>query len=587
MAQRLSDDFLRLVREKNDIESTIAPYVSLRRSGRNLVGLCPFHGEKTPSFTVYTDQQHYYCYGCGAGGDVITFTKNIQNLSFYDAVKVLAERAGLRMPENYADDGMDKLRRRCLAANREAARFFYECLKSEKGREGLQYLRSRGLDASIISHFGLGFAPNEWDSLKKHLNEKGFRNDELEQFNLVRKSQRGTYYDAFRNRVMFPIINLQGDVIAFGGRVMDDSKPKYLNSSDTVAFRKRQGLFALNFAKNSSEKTLILCEGYMDVISLHRFGFTNAVAGLGTALTEEQANLISRYAEEVYICYDADEAGQKAARRAIESLGKVNVKIKVIRLSGGKDPDEILNKNGVEYMRRLLSGAMNDTEFRLTGAKKGLDLSVNNDKVVYTNAAAEILASIPNPVQRDVYLSAVAEDAGVSRDALSAQVERIRRKKKTKEDHARFDRIVKETVGTTRTPIYPEGVSGGRKNAEERLLSCLLRNPDFCRQVSGEIGPQDFASPLNAKIYSVILEKSETSSPADVHTFSQMLADEEIGYVSYLDASDRVLANTVAECLDCIAKIKSDDSGAQEEDPGKWDNEEFLKQIERIRNEKK
>ncbi|MBQ6019156.1 MAG: DNA primase, partial [Clostridia bacterium] len=428
--------------------------------------------------------------------------------------------------------------------------------------------------------------PNEWDSLKKHLNEKGFRNDELEQFNLVRKSQRGSYYDAFRNRVMFPIIDLSGDVIAFGGRVMDDTKPKYLNSSDTVAFKKRRGLFALNFAKNSSDKKLILCEGYMDVISLHRFGFTNAVAGLGTALTEEQANLISRYADEVYICYDADEAGQKAAKRAIEIFGKVNVKIRVIHLTGGKDPDEILNRNGVEYMRRLLSGAMNDTEFRLNEAKRGLDLSVNNDKIAYANAAVAVLAAIPNPVQREVYVSAVAEETGVSREALTHQTERVRKMKKKTEDRSRFDRLVRETVGTTRTPIYPDGVGEGRKNAEELLLSSLLRNPDFCRQICEEISANDFASGLNARIFSVILEKSDTGSPADVHSFTPLFSDEEMGHVSYLASPDRVMANTVEECRDCISKIKNSGNEGGD-DPGKWDNDEFMKQFERMRKEKK
>ena len=583
MAVRFNEDFLRQVRDRNDLESTIAPYVNLRRSGRNLVGLCPFHGEKTPSFTVYTDQQHYHCYGCGAGGDVITFVKNIQNLSFYDAVKLLAERAGLRMPDNTFDDGMDKLRRRNLAANREAARFYFECLKSEKGKAGLDYLRSRGLEPAMISHFGLGFAPNEWDLLKRHLNEKGFRNDELEQFNLVRRSQRGTYYDAFRNRVMFPIINLSGDVVAFGGRVMDDSKPKYLNTSDTIAFKKRQGLFALNFAKNNSEKKLILCEGYMDVISLHRYGFTNAVAGLGTALTEEQANLIARYAEEVYICYDSDEAGQKAARRAIQIFDKVSVKVRVIRLTGGKDPDEILNNHGAEYMRRLLTGAMNDTEFRLNEAKKGLDLTVNNDRLNYANAAVAVLASIPNPVQREVYVSVVSDETGVGKDALKAQIERARKTKKRKEDKSRFERVIRESTGLVRNPVYPDGVSEGRRRAEERLLSSLLRNPDFCRQISDELSAEEFASPLNGRIWDIIIEKSDTGSPADVHTFSPLFSDEEMGHVSLLASPDAVLANTVEECRDCIRRIRQDNDGDADGDPGSWSNEEFLQQIAKQR----
>ncbi len=579
---RFSEDFLRQVRDKNDIESTIAPYVRLRRSGRLLQGLCPFHGEKTPSFFVYTESQSYHCFGCGTGGDVITFIKNIQNLSFYDAVKLLADRAGLRMPDNNYDDGMDKLRRRVLSANREAARFYFECLKNEKGKEGLEYLYARGLSPATVGRFGLGFAPNEWTSLKTHLNAKGFRDDELLQADLVKKSQRGTYYDTFRNRVMFPIIDLNGDVIGFGGRVMDDSKPKYYNTKDTVVYKKGSKIFALNFAKNNSEKKLILCEGYMDVISMHQYGFVNTVAGLGTALTDSQANLLSRYAEEIYLCYDADGAGQTAANRAIGILSRVNVKIRVIHLAGGKDPDEILKKNGPDYMRRLLSDALNDTEFRLSEAKSGLDLSVNNDRLNYVNAAVKVLASLPNPVEREVYISAVASEAGVGKESLTQQVEHERRRNRRKDEKAQLDRIIRETTEKQRTAFYPDGVTPGRKKAEELLLSSLFRNPDFCRQIEDMVRSEDFASALNGRIFSEIMERSGTEYPADLHTFAQFFSDEEMGHVSALTNPGIVLANTPEECLSCIRKMK-EDAGAEPADVGKLNDADYMEAFRNIK----
>ncbi len=353
----LSEAFLQELKFKTDIEDIISTYVTLRKNGSTSKGLCPFHNEKTPSFTVYSDTQSFYCFGCGAGGDAVTFLKKIENLDYIDAVKLLAQRAGLQMPDdNSYDDSLSKKRRRVLEINRETAKFYYSYLISPQGKIGLDYFLNRGLSMNTIKRFGLGFAPNEWDSLLKHLKSKGYRPSEMVEAGVVKIGRNNNYYDTFKNRVMTPIIDVRGNVIAFGGRVLDDSKPKYINTSDTLVYKKTNELFALNLAKDSGKDNLILCEGYMDVIAMHQAGFTNAVAGCGTALTNEQVRLISRYAREVILAYDADEAGQKALNKAVSLFKQTDVKVKIPALAGGKDPDEIIKKYGRDKFKGMLDG---------------------------------------------------------------------------------------------------------------------------------------------------------------------------------------------------------------------------------------
>ena len=348
---KISERFIQELLEKVDIEQVVSPYVNLKRRGKTLVGLCPFHNEKTPSFTVYPESHSFYCFGCGAGGDVISFVRRMENLDYVEAVKSVAQLAGVSMPEDGYDDSLSKQRMRLLGANREAARFFNACLFEPENRHALDYFLNRGLTVNTIRRFGLGYAPDDWRRLINHLREKGYTEQELVLANLARRSDKNgkaNYYDNFRNRVMFPIIDLRGNVIAFGGRVMDDSKPKYINTSDTPVYKKSNGVFALNFAKNANDNKLILVEGYMDVIALHQAGFTNAVACLGTAFTSEQANLLSRYADEIMICYDNDGAGKQATERALAVLGKTGLKLRVVQMTGGKDADEIIRKHGKE-----------------------------------------------------------------------------------------------------------------------------------------------------------------------------------------------------------------------------------------------
>ncbi len=574
---RFSSVFLDELRSKNDIETVVAPYVQLRRSGRLLSGLCPFHGEKTPSFYVYPETQSYYCFGCGAGGDVITFIRTAENLSYPDAVRFLANRAGMRMPDEVIDDGIERLKKRCLSANREAAKFFHACLYSDLGNEGLQYLKGRGLTDSTIRHFGLGFAPNTWGSLIQHLRAQGFREDELIQFNLARKSKSGGAYDAFRNRVMFPIIDLQGSVIAFGGRVMDDAKPKYLNSSDTIVYKKSRGVFALNFAKNTGDRRFILCEGYMDVISLHQAGFTNAVAGLGTALTEEQALLLSRYADEISICYDADEAGRKAAEKAVRIFSSTNVKVKVLRLTGGKDPDEILKKHGPEKMRAILAGALNDTEFRLEQTKEGLDLSTADGKLSYANAAVQVLSLIANPIERELYASRVADETGVRKEAIAAQIAVKQKENRRTKERQRFRNIEQQLNGYEKSEFYPAGTPLKIRRAEEQLLASLFRNPDFYHSACLDLTDDDFISDTNRRIFHHLVSFIQAAQTPDIHSFNEVLSTEEMGHLSKLITGQDILANSPKECADYIAVLREGKRQRHPTDVSRLSDEDFLK----------
>lgn len=558
---RLSDSFLEQLRANTDIESVISPYVNLRRRGKNLVGLCPFHNEKTPSFTVYPENGSFYCFGCGVGGDVITFVRRMENLDYMEAVKQLADRAGMALPEDGYDDTLAKKRTAVLAANRAAAKFFHSQLFTDRGRHALNYFLDRGLTMETIRHFGLGFAPDDWRALKNHLNEQGFDDVLLESANLLRRSDKNgkvSYYDNFRNRVMFPIIDPRGNVIAFGGRVLDDSKPKYINTSDTLVYKKSNGVFALNFAKNGNDGKLIIAEGYMDVIALHQAGFTNAVACLGTALTKEQANLLSRYADEIILSYDADEAGQKATARALGIFGTTGMEIKVLRLTGGKDPDEIIKKYGAQRFRDIINGAANDTEYRLLRARQGIDLSTDDGKVKYLSAATEVLAGIPSPVEVDVYASRLANELGVDKLAIESQVKykreglRKRRMAQREQDHKRL--LINGQ--NTKNPERSQHLRAAK--AEETLIASLMRNPDFYNKLKDELSADYFVTALNRRIFSVILSRLDEGGNTEPYFLSSEFTPDEMDEVERIFRSAAQLSNTVEECADCIKILKEE-----------------------------
>ena len=560
MAGRFSEEFLTELKMRCDIEQTISMYVPLKRRGKNLVGLCPFHNEKTPSFTVYPDSQSFYCFGCGAGGEVIGFIRRAENLDYYEAVRHLADKAGLVMPSEGFDNSMAEKRRRMYEINKEAARFFNSCLFTEEGKEGLEYYKARGMKKSTITHFGLGYAPNKWDSLLKHMRQKGYSYEELYEANLANKSEkdgRVRFYDSFRNRVMVPIIDVRGNVVAFGGRVLDDSKPKYINSSDTLVYKKSLGVFGLNFAKNSGEKSLVLVEGYMDAITLHQAGFTNVIACLGTAFTGEMAHLLARYADEIILCYDSDEAGQKATSRALGVLNSIGMKVRVVHLSGGKDPDEILRKFGPERVRSLIEGAANDIEYGILAARKNFDLGTSDGKMKYLDAVAEILANTKNNIAQDIYSSRLSEELGVSKESITARINQIGRRKKYAEDKNKFKKIQQEAMReNTKAEIANDtGIKVIR--AQEMLIAFLYKNPDYYRYIKDAISAEDFTVSDNKAIFAVLCERIREELSLEFTFFSERLTPEQMNAFMRIFRTNEDLVNSQKVCDDCINIIKN------------------------------
>lgn len=528
------DSFLQELKLRSDITEIASSYVNLKRHGRNMVGLCPFHGEKTPSFNIYTENGSFYCFGCGAGGDVITFIMKIENLDYVEAVKFLAQRAGMEMPENTYDDSLSKLRMRIYEANREAARFFHATLLSQRGQSGLNYLRGRALSDRTIRHFGLGFADDDWNSLCNHLKNKGFSEYEIYSANLAFKRKNGNgIYDRFVNRVMFPIIDLRGNVIAFGGRIMTDEKPKYLNTSDTPVFKKSENLFSLNNAKSSGTRTLILCEGYMDVIALNQAGFTNAVATLGTALTNEQAVLMKRYADEVIICYDADGAGQKATARAIDILRNAGLPIKILTVPSGKDPDEFIRskgENGPAAFKLLIEKCGNDIEYRLMKLKENYNLNTTDGKVAFLNEAVKIVATIESPIERDVFASKLCAELEIDKNAFLEQISKVKRRDR-RENIKKETRQIQAELNGQSDKINREHYKKPRSSsAEEALLVYLINNPDYANSISERVTPDKFSNSLIKRYYEYVLIKIKSGYEPLTSVSSDFNSDE----VSYL-----------------------------------------------------
>ncbi len=576
---KLNERFIQDLQDRIDIDSVISSYVNLKRRGKTLVGLCPFHNEKTPSFTVYPDTRSFYCFGCGAGGDVISFVRRIDNLDYIEAVKSVAQMAGMPMPEDGYDDTLSKKRMRLLAANREAARFFNACLMEEKNRPALEYFLNRGLSMNIIRRFGLGYAPNEWRALIEHLRKKGFTDEELVLANLARRSDkdgRTSYYDNFRNRVMFPIIDLRGNVIAFGGRVMDDSKPKYINTSDTLVYKKSNGVFALNFAKNANDNKLILVEGYMDVIALHQAGFTNAIACLGTAFTSEQANLLSRYAEEILICYDNDEAGQKATQKALGVLGKTGVKLRVVKMEGGKDADEIIRKHGRARFESLLGKASNRTEYKLLEERAKYNLATDDGKLRFLMAATQILAECGS-IECDIYATRLSNELGVNVDSINTQIKSAKAKLRRNDEERRRrerDTMLEKSFEDKNNPERAKNIRAAK--AEETIIASFMRNPDFYKKLKDRLSPDDFVTAFNRRLYECLAEKLEAGVDAELSQFAQHFSPEEMDSVTRIFISSSTLNNTVRECEDCIAVLK-EKVAPRITDTSAMSDEEYLK----------
>lgn len=585
---RLSDEFISEIKYRNDLGELAGSYMQLKRRGRNLVGLCPFHGEKTPSFNIYTENGSFYCFGCGTGGDIITFVMKIENLDYMEAVRFLAERAGMTMPEDDYDDSMSKLRTRIYEANREAARFFYSKLVSKEGAEGLRYLRNRGLADSTIRRFGLGFAPDERFSLGNHLRSRGFTEAEMIAANLVFKSRSGnSVLDRFYNRVMFPIIDVRGNVIAFGGRIMSDQKPKYLNTSDTLVFNKSYNLFSLNNAKNSKSDSLILCEGYMDVISLNQAGFTNAVATLGTALTADQASLMKRYCKEVILCYDADEAGQKATARAINILRGVGLPVRVISIPDGKDPDEFIRRHGDKghaAFQNVLDNSGNDMDYRLQKLKLRFDMNASQGKLDYLNEGVKLLCELDNPMERELYASKLSDETGVSRDSILEQVRiGVKRKEKGRRKQ-QFSQMQRRLSGRDDS-VNPQRADHPRvTSAEENLITYLVRNPDKLTYIHEKVSPDDFLTDFNRRLYAYFSDKI-LNNLDPMTTVSADFSSEESSRIFYIVNARENFANTPQALDEYIGIILKEKAKPSESEIKNSSSDEFADFFSRMKND--
>ncbi|MCI5450011.1 MAG: DNA primase [Coriobacteriaceae bacterium] len=525
----LPEAFMQELKSRSDITDIVSSYVNLKRRGKNMVGLCPFHNEKSPSFNIYPENGSFYCFGCGAGGDVITFIRKIENLDYIEAVKFLAQRAGLQVPEQGVDDSMSRLRQRVLEINRESARFFHASLLKPEGKPGLDYFTRRRLPMQIIRHFGLGWAPESRFALVNHLRAKGYSESEMIQANVAVQTRSGRAMDRFHARVMFPIIDLRGNVVAFGGRILTDEKPKYINTSDTPVYHKSSGLFAMNFAKNALDNgRLILAEGYMDVISLHKAGFENAIASLGTSLTEEQARIMARYAKEVIICYDSDEAGQKAAQRAIPILRGAGLLVRVMAVPGNKDPDEFINaygEDGPARFRRLIESCGNDVEYRLAKLRNGFNLESGDGKVQYLMEAVNVLAKLDNEIERDVYIGNLSQELGVDKNAIAAQVKRSMRQE-SRAAEKRRQRETSEALSARRDEVNPEKRRHVRvANAEERLIACLFHNNDLANTLQARVPPEKFVTAFNRRLYASLLGKIINGETANSPVISDFAAE--------------------------------------------------------------
>lgn len=548
----LPEEFIYQLKLANPIDSVIGNYVNLVRSGKDFVALCPFHSEKTPSFHVYTETQSFYCFGCGAGGDAITFTKKIENLEYIEAVKLLAQKGGLEVPENSADNRAAELKKRILEINRETANYYFRQLVSGSDKRGLTYFIQRGLKPETIKKYGLGFAPASWDGLQKHLLSLGYTDYEMIAAGVRSVSRNNkNVYDTFRERVIFPIVDLRGNVIAFGGRILGDGVPKYLNTGDTPVFKKSRNLFSLNFAKNYPLKKLILAEGYMDVISINQAGFENVVATLGTALTPEQARLMKQYADEVIISYDSDNAGQKATQKAINLLGDAGINTRIIKMDGAKDPDEYIKKFGTTRFKMLLENSDGAINFELEKCKYGLDLESEVDKVTYLKKVIGVLSGISNRLERDVYISKVAKESGVEQQILRLQIDEEVKKNIRTDMKKEWQAIRAKPYYND--PIIPEKSSAMKQvKAEEGILAYLFRFPDKISYVQQVITPEHFVTEFYRRVYNKYIEKMAVYTNFSISIFNDEFTDDEMGRIMGIEAENKDIVITEKNLDDYI-----------------------------------
>ncbi|MCI6639953.1 MAG: DNA primase [Pygmaiobacter massiliensis] len=581
----ISQDYLQELAQRTDLVELVSGYVKLRHRGRTYTGLCPFHSEKTPSFVVYPENQSFYCFGCGVGGDAITFVKKIQNVDYLEAVKTLAARAGMPLPEE--KDDTSRLKSRILAMNKDAARFYCAQLNTPEGMQARGYLRARALQDATIRRFGLGYSPAGFHTTSDYLQKKGYTQQEMLAGGMIRQSQKGGYFDFFRGRVMFPIIDLRGNVIAFGGRRMgEEGGPKYLNSGDTPVFKKSRNMFALNLAKRSKSRRYILCEGYMDAIALHQAGFDTAVAPLGTAFTPEQARLLSTYADELVLSYDSDEAGQKATRRAIAILEQESIKVSVLGITGAKDPDEFLKKYGAERFSMLLDGCSNAIEYELSRAKAKYDLATADGRLSYVREAIGVLCGRCTPTERDVYIGRLSQETDISRQALSSQLQSALRQLNRRDERKRQQQLLSEgSVGRVKVPYSQGGQKAmGVAFAEQQLMAAAIKKPEFLPYILKKLSAQQLLSQQIAQIYTAVGQLYEQGQYVDFSALSQCLTDETRTLLSRILAQNYDVAFTQRDVdfyLDKIAQSVPRSSQA-----GKMSEAELSDYLDKLKQKK-
>ncbi len=536
---------------RNPIEDVVGRYVTLKRSGSNLFGLCPFHGEKTASFSVAPEKGIYYCFGCHKGGGAINFMMEIEGLSYPDAVRALAQRAGMTVPEDEQYQSRYRQQERLWALMKEAGRFFHSRLYAYEGKKCLEYVQSRGLSKAIVTHFGIGYAPDSWNALVDAMRKKGYTDQELKDADLVGE-KNGRIYDRFRNRLMFPIIDVRGNVIGFGGRVLDDSKPKYLNSNETLIFNKRKNLFGMNFAKKTKEPYMILVEGNIDVVTLHMYGFDNAVASLGTSLTEEQVALLARYTEQVVLTYDGDAAGQQAAQRAIPMLEKAGIRVKVLQMTDAKDPDEFLHKFGADRFHMLLEDSANRVEYQLTAIAKKYNIAEDDQRIRYIQESAALIATLGSAVQREVYSRRVADAGKISFETMENEVKKAFAKKmaQDKKRQEKIDLAPARNMQPKARSIRYENMRSAM--AEENLLAMALRDPSLLN-VAGMLQGKHFSVPLLGRVYDALLQRYKEGMEVSLGALAD-LTPEEMSHLAGIAHKQTGPASEQA-FRDCVAAI--------------------------------
>ena len=585
-----SADFLDRLKDANRIDDIMSNYVQIKRAGSVSKCLCPFHSEKTASCTIYPDTQSFYCFGCGAGGDVITFIMKIENLDYLEAVKMLAERSGIPLPEDSSrgDDTVRK-KQRLYEINREAARFFFNNLRSPNGKVGLKYLIGRGLKPDTIQKYGLGFAENKWTSLKDYMLMKGYYENELVEASLLGRSQSGRTYDFFKNRVMFPFFDLRGNVIAFGGRTLDpDDTRKYLNSRETMVFKKNKTLFSLNFAKESAVKNnqLLLCEGNMDVISMNQAGFENTVATCGTAITPEHARIMSQYCKEVVICYDSDEAGQKASKKAIDLLAEVGLQTRIIKMDGAKDPDEYIKKFGATRFKLLIDKSDNAVEFELNKAKTGLDIENSDiDRIEYIKKGYDILSQVENDIDREVFIKSFVRRMNISEETAFREVESRIKKRQNFGRRKQWQQLYRNTVSPSKDLTPSASAFNKQLKCEEGVLYYLYQNPDQADFISDSLPAERFVTDVNRRIYSSLLFKIKNDLDFSVSSFNSEFSPDEMGNVANIFGRSREIPVDKQVLTDYINVLNSHNN-INQQSVDDMSDDQLLRFTEQMRNEK-